>query len=51
MASKISKKGYYFKKKIDVNRIIGAKICCIQKNTVILHQYFKTKILENEKTR
>ena len=25
MASKISKKGYYFKKKIDVNRIIGAK--------------------------
>lgn len=50
MASKISKKGYYFKK-IDVNRIIGAKICSIQKNTVILHQYFKTKILENEKTR
>lgn len=50
MASKISKKGYY-SKKIDVNRIIGAKICSIQKNTVILHQYFKTKILENEKTR
>ena len=40
-----------FQKKIDVNRIIGAKICSIQKNTVILHQYFKTKILENEETR
>ena len=48
MASKISKKRLLFQKKIDVNRIIGAKICSIQKNTVILHQYFKTKILENE---
>ena len=45
------KKRLLFQKKIDVNRIIGAKICSIQKNTVILHQYFKTKILENEKTR
>lgn len=51
MASKTSKKRLLFQKKIDVSRIIGAKICSIQKNTVILHQYFKTKILENEKTR